>query len=135
MNNFVEKKDYTINGECPENCGRCCTDFLPISDYEVNVIKKYIKKKSLHPINGDESDKCPFLQDTGRCSIYSIRPEICRKFACNRSGVAGFNHSDKHIKDWRKTFFPEECSAKRLIDFNEEKLDAIYQAKKKLAGL
>ena len=35
--------NYTENGKC-SNCGQCCTDYIPISQKEINRIRKYIKK-------------------------------------------------------------------------------------------
>lgn len=31
----------------------------------------------------DDAFTCPFLDADGRCSIYDIRPEICRAFSCD----------------------------------------------------
>jgi hypothetical protein len=38
--------DFTDNGECVK-CGNCCTNFLPMSDKEIKVIKRYIKKHKI----------------------------------------------------------------------------------------
>ena len=43
--------DYTIDGKCPESCGRCCTSILPLSDYEIKKINKYLKHHPVEPYN------------------------------------------------------------------------------------
>ena len=80
--------DFTDNGECVK-CGNCCTNFLPMSDKEIKVIKRYIKKhkikENIHilPINEYYDATCPFLKDK-QCVIYEVRPFICQVFKCDK---------------------------------------------------
>ena len=39
-------KDFTINGKC-SGCGNCCANFLPVSNVEVDRIRRYIKKHGI----------------------------------------------------------------------------------------
>ena len=108
--------DYTENGKCPTSCGRCCTNILPVSDYEIKKIKQYIKhhkievnnpNKDNNVFNGDYEDVCPFLDKNKRCQIYIQRPEVCKWFMCNGS-EGEFCHEDKKIVSLIHTFFPSE---------------------------
>lgn len=38
--------NLTCNGKCTE-CGQCCSNLLPMTDDEISVIKKYIKKNGI----------------------------------------------------------------------------------------
>ena len=82
--------DRTDAGKC-SNCGKCCTDLIPISDGELERIVRYAKEHHLEehrqapfwqPNAVDMT--CPFRnQKTGKCDIYPVRPEICRSFICS----------------------------------------------------
>ena len=83
---MMEITDFTKNGKC-SGCGNCCSDLLPITDEELEVIRKYVKKhkiKSQVPkvVNGVYLI-CPFRSTKG-CVIYEVRPQICRSFVCNK---------------------------------------------------
>lgn len=81
--------DYTVNGKC-SSCGACCTDLLPLSQGEVIKIKKYILKHNIkeqrHNALSGIDMTCPFRDDVNhKCTIYEIRPAICKQFICNHS--------------------------------------------------
>ena len=112
--------DYTKDGKC-SRCGECCGDFLPISDAEIERIRSYIRhhhiKENVNlvmdsPINF----KCPFRDDSRKiCTIYEIRPEICRSFMCNydrfkiNANKALF-HQKYNVISMRGTFFGNEIN-------------------------
>ena len=86
--------DFTENGKCIE-CGSCCSKYLPLSMKEINHIRQYIKKNNIkrqyHGSNvlaaPTRDYLCPFLDDTKanhKCTIYEIRPLVCREFVCNK---------------------------------------------------
>lgn len=86
--------DKTDNGKCTQ-CGGCCSNLLPMTDKEIEVIHKYIKRyhikeyKHLIPLAQPVIDMtCPFLNDdkpTEKCMIYEVRPQICKSFICRPS--------------------------------------------------
>lgn len=97
--------DFTKDNQCSE-CGNCCTNMLPVSDSEVNKIKKYVKKHHIKPhvlnlplATPVFDTTCPFLKTNEtkhRCMIYPVRPFICRHFICNQSEKQLVNNlSDK----------------------------------------
>lgn len=83
--------DLTENGKCT-GCGNCCSNLLPMTDKEIEVIRKYIKKHHIKehrhfaPLANPSLDlTCPFLngsKKTEKCEIYEVRPHICREFIC-----------------------------------------------------
>ena len=81
--------DCSINGKC-SNCGDCCNDILPLTNADINRIKQYIKKNKIKQIyHGCYVDMlldvmCPFRDETNKkCTIYEVRPYICRIFTCH----------------------------------------------------
>lgn len=98
--NSYKSIDYTNNGKC-SNCGRCCSNLLPLTDDEIVRIKKYIKKhnikKQVHNVLEKIDMNCPFRDEINKkCLIYEIRPEICRQFMCN--------HNEADIINWKTDF-------------------------------
>ena len=83
--------DFTENGDC-SNCGNCCNNMLPMSKKEIDRINKYIKKnnikenRNLTPFAVPPIDMtCPFRDSINKiCTIYEVRPKICRVFICNQ---------------------------------------------------
>ncbi len=61
--------------QCHEGCCYCCT-LQSVSHLEAHIIEDFIQT---HDITGDAKAKqtCLFLNN-GRCSIYDVRPLICR---------------------------------------------------------
>ena len=90
--------NLTCKGECTQ-CGKCCSNLLPMTDEEVKEIKQYIKvnriKEHSHivaPLATLTIDMtCPFLDDSKsceKCAIYEVRPKICRDFICDPKQIA-----------------------------------------------
>lgn len=86
-------RDFTENGKC-SNCGQCCSDLLPLSIKEIEIIKAYVRthhiKKQEHKMPfaqvADFDLCCPFLDISKehKCTIYEVRPLICKSFLCCR---------------------------------------------------
>ena len=87
---MAECINFTENGKC-SNCGQCCSDALPLSQDEINIIKEYIKKHDIkeqrHNVVMNAVDiTCPFRDEANKkCLIYPVRPAICRQFMCNHT--------------------------------------------------
>lgn len=96
--------NMTENGKCA-GCGNCCSNILPMTDKEIEVIRRYIKKNHIKerkhgiPLANPILDMtCPFLntdKKTEKCTIYSVRPAICRCFICSEP-----NGALKHKELW-----------------------------------
>lgn len=86
--------DFTNCGKC-SHCGGCCSDLLRLSDTEIRRIRDYVDKHNIQEVDhsklfpestGAIDLTCPFLRvydDFHACSIYEVRPKICREFICN----------------------------------------------------
>ena len=88
MSNFMVK-DFTVDGKC-SNCGKCCSNMLPLSKWEILRIKSYIRDKGIkeqrHNAIVGVDMTCPFRDEANKkCLIYDIRPDICRQFMCNHT--------------------------------------------------
>lgn len=80
---MIKLTNFTNNGVC-SNCGECCSDFLHLSDDEIERINNYLKEYKLPQHQKGLNTKCPFRNDLfGKCDIYSVRPHICRIFKCD----------------------------------------------------
>lgn len=86
-----EHHDYTKNGQC-SNCGACCSNTLPLDKKEIKKIQQYIVKNNIKPINHVPAIMsreyldgiCPFRDNIKEtCTIYPVRPIICRTYRCD----------------------------------------------------
>lgn len=84
--------NHTNKGKCTA-CGECCGNLLPMTEKEIEIIRKYIKKNNIKkqthniPVVGLFLDMtCPFLdisKKSEKCTIYQVRPRICQEFSCD----------------------------------------------------
>ena len=110
--------NFTKDGKC-SGCGNCCSNLLPMSQTEVDAIRRYIKKhhinehKHILPLAEPTIDMtCPFLDDSKsceKCTIYEVRPRICRDFICCPSKRPPMNDLEYKLKcrvvDVRSEFY------------------------------
>lgn len=97
--------DNTCEGKC-SHCGECCGIFIPFTDNELDLINKYVHKHNIQPQNrinamtGDFDARCCFYDKNNKmCTIYPVRPYVCRDFICNR-------------KTWKQRRYTYESKAK-----------------------
>lgn len=109
--------DKTDNGRCV-GCGECCSNALPMRQKEIKIIQRYIKE---HGIKEQKIPSvfakpmfdmtCPFMRkdvSKNRCTIYPVRPFICRDFKCDKARHNEFYNGSKEgfmLIDVRATFF------------------------------
>ena len=110
--------NFTKDGKCVQ-CGACCSNFLPMTDREIRIIRAYIKKNGIKPhdhvvpfAGRIEDWTCPFLDGgkrTEKCDIYKVRPLICQKFICDPKQRERFESNEHMITiDVRGTFFGDK---------------------------
>ncbi len=75
----------TRKGKCVK-CGECCSNFLPLSNSEIERLRAYIAEHRI-PLRDHEPD-CPFLSPEKRCTVYEMRPLICRVYRCNLKSLS-----------------------------------------------
>ena len=139
-NQSINNVDYKIDGECPPTCGKCCQSILPISEYEIKKITKFLQRnpevyadpinKNSNPFSENYVDRCPFLDENNRCKIYIHRPEICSVFTCGKQ-TTKFNYADKKLINMWSEFYPDEVvlNAPDIIEMN-----SYFQEMKKKAN-
>ena len=111
MSNWTVK-DFTVDGKC-SNCGKCCSNMLPLSKFEIQRIKNYIKDKGIkeqrHNAIVGVDMTCPFRDEANkRCLIYDIRPDICKQFMCNHTQEDIENIRDNYHKENQVVFMRNE---------------------------
>ena len=112
--------NFTENGKCTQ-CGECCSNFLPMTQEEIDTIKSYIKQhkikecKRLFPTAKETIDlTCPFLdmaKKAEKCRIYEVRPRICRDFICDpkQRKIPDVDFAERCFPVFvRETFFGKE---------------------------
>lgn len=131
MDTYQKGNNYTVNGTC-SRCGACCTHHLMVTKKEEKTIRDYIKQHPIKPIHHGTPTKdsgsidlvCPFLNDKGMimsCTIYPVRPIICRIYKCDLSEEESSALLDAELKKGNltlmdisheinvpSTFFPDE---------------------------
>lgn len=68
--------------ECAEGCSDCCGPIRWSLIEQVNIARWLLKRG--RPMLVSEGEDCPYLEG-GRCSIYPVRPYLCRIFGVARS--------------------------------------------------
>lgn len=108
--------DFTDHGKC-SCCGQCCGDLLPVTDKEIAKIKEYVKTNNIKAhrhgnfLSVNILDlTCPFMDSSKelKCTIYPVRPQICKMFSChkeNRKGIPAQFALSAHAVSMRQTFF------------------------------
>lgn len=94
-------------------CGKCCSNFLPLTEREYKKLKTIVKQKKLKPtLHLSErypESCCPFLDLNNRCVIYEDRPSICSSFTCDKfhkKDFSGLNNKERYtLYDLKKTLF------------------------------
>lgn len=114
--------NFTVDGKC-SNCGECCSDWLPISREEVRRIHRYVRQHNIKErhnnvmMMGLTADiTCPFRDNVKRkCTIYEVRPEICRAFKCDTAWSKvemdkKVFHQKNDVVSMRAEFFNDESA-------------------------
>lgn len=114
-------KVFVKNGKC-SRCGQCCSAHIPITDRDVARIKSYVLENHVKPIpHCGETNQvfmdllCPFLKQhtdgTSECTIYEIRPDICKMYQCDKNpanylNVAATFITQSEERNLQQLFFP-----------------------------
>lgn len=98
----VKITDNSVCGKCSK-CGECCTNFLPVSQNEINKIQRYVIENNIRPqkqmLVMQNRLTCPYY-DGKKCLIYEVRPLICKEFYCSKKpdiGMARKFEKDEYI--------------------------------------
>ncbi len=110
--------DFTDNGKCT-SCGECCSNMLPMTKEEIQIIKKYKRKHHIQDTSYDANVGfnfiCPFRDNSRKiCTIYEVRPAICKDFKCDKpaKGIkvsSELSRAQRKVIMVRETFFSKEA--------------------------
>ena len=105
---------------CKVGCHSCCIPKLSISKIEKERIKDFVQQnlsvyKRLQDIEKDnphKSMRCLMLDEKGKCSIYEVRPVICR------------THGYPILYSDRDQWFADVCS----LNFTDQPLENLEES-------
>ena len=123
-------KDFTENGNC-SRCGGCCSVLLPITQTELDLLKKYVKKHGITRQNHETGAEkgitvdavCPLLQYEGEyttCLAEEVKPYVCRQYLCNMSEddinkkTEGMKLEQYRLCHLGEELFPEEYTEEEI---------------------
>lgn len=90
--NMTKKTGLDKQIKCVKGCNFCCNSEITVSSYEASFVFSYVQQFNI-PVNYKQLKKlnevgienlpfkqkaCPLLDKQGSCSVYKIRPMICR---------------------------------------------------------
>lgn len=123
-----ELSDNTAGHRCT-HCGECCSDTIALVKTDVTRIKAYIRSHNIKPeqhtkLLGPVAQPhivdavCPFCRieqfrsadkpQRANCTIYPVRPAVCRAFTCEISSSK--NKLDDIYRDLQKTLTKQELA-------------------------
>lgn len=80
----IKITDNSLLGNCSK-CGECCTNFLPVTQKEIEIIQKYVIANKIRPqkqmLVMQNRLTCPYYNGK-KCLIYEVRPLVCKEFHC-----------------------------------------------------
>lgn len=104
----IKITDNSICGQC-SRCGECCTNFLPVTQKEIEIIQDYVIANKIRAqkqmLVMQNRLTCPYY-DGKKCLIYEVRPLICKEFYCYKKPTAEL--ANKFEKD---TYIPVDMWA------------------------
>src|SRR5690606_12272526 len=76
---FFDKvhKNNQTQMKCASGCDKCCRVERTVFGIEADLIRTYVGSNPISKTTESEVNVCAFLEN-GRCSIYPVRPSICR---------------------------------------------------------
>ena len=112
-----EVKNNMCNGAC-SRCGECCGLFIPFNDNDIKRIKKYVSLHKIQPVNridimtGTFKAHCCFYDEISKkCTIYPVRPFVCRDFRCDREDWKVYRDMYEKQCKYNSSFAPKTILA------------------------
>jgi hypothetical protein len=69
---------HAADMECAAGCHDCCAPGLTVTAVEALAIRHFLRACTERPARAGRADRCAALGADGRCTIYPVRPLVCR---------------------------------------------------------
>lgn len=139
------KKKPTVHFDCKPGCSYCCTLRIEVVAPEVFLLAHHLSQLPepdfatlIHKLKAhapkatgvrmeDFFLQCPLLED-GKCSVYSVRPVMCRKYfsmdveECKKSDVSAPEDSDMAMKSAALIYGTTKAYARATLPHNSHEL-------------
>lgn len=63
---------------CTRGCSSCCVEGLSVLSVEAAAIEAFLDEQGLSSEPSPPSGGCSFLDEEGACTLYPVRPVVCR---------------------------------------------------------
>ena len=83
--------------KCASGCDQCCRGERSVFSVEAELIRRHIKQYPLSPRPENPAGICAFL-DNGQCTIYEVRPSICRTHGLVIQQEDGISHCELNFE-------------------------------------
>lgn len=81
------------NMACADGCDKCCKVERSVFSIEAELIREHVKDNPILESSENEPGQCAFLTN-GRCSVYAVRPSICRSHGLVLQQDDGISHCE-----------------------------------------
>ena len=94
---------------CKEGCGECCGVHY-WSTMEWKIITAFLKEHGRKQQYAREIlDMCPYLDERKRCTIYEVRPAICRLYGVVQAMQCPYRKAQQYLSDDEATSVLRAC--------------------------
>ena len=97
---------------CDEGCGECCGPVL-CSEDEFARIRRFIAERGIAAVDRGKMT-CPFLRE-GRCTIYAVRPFVCRLFGHVAGLTCSRGYNVNVSPEEERRFLRRHCKPERSL--------------------
>ncbi len=94
---------------CQEGCGECCGVHY-WSTMEWKIITAFLKEHGRKQKFARETlDMCPYLDEEKKCTIYEVRPAICRLYGVVREMKCPHREPETYLSNDKATSILRAC--------------------------
>ncbi len=97
---------------CKEGCGKCCGVHLITAFLKEHGRKQQYAKEIL--------DMCPYLDEKKRCTIYEVRPAICRLYGVVQAMQCPYRKAQQYLSDDEVISILRACGVLGTVRLAEE---------------
>lgn len=87
------------NMACAQGCDRCCHVERSVFTIEADLIRKFVLERKPSLPDNAQAGRCAFLAFDGKCSVYEVRPSICRSHGLVLKHAESLSHCELNFLD------------------------------------